>query len=176
MQLDDFTDVSADIIMDSIKRAKDKNQGPAPEHLLMSMLEHVDSPVLSILINHQIDKAKITTEMEVYFAALPVAEIMPDDKNSVVNVTPRFVALLERAKKSAHDAGDTYIDALTRRSKHAENALIQKFLINTAQIWLMLQLKVNTPLLLDVSLKPDEWSRFYAEKQKTTQSSSVNQA
>lgn len=113
MQLDDFTDVAADIIMDAIKRAKDKNQGPAPEHLLISMLEHADSPVLSILINHQIDKAKITAEMDVYFAALPVAEIIPDDKNSIVNVTPRFVALLERAKKSAHDAGDTYIDALT---------------------------------------------------------------
>ena len=113
MKLEEFTDVAHAIIMNCIKDAKEGSKGPAPEHLLLSMLQSSDSIIPTVFINHKLDHDALVSELKDHLANLPPPAENPEDKEGVVNVTPRFIAMLERAKKSAKDVGDTYIDTIT---------------------------------------------------------------
>ena len=113
MQLDEFTDVAGDIIMSSIQKAKSLNKAPVPEFILESIIEHSDSPVSAMMISHKIDKEKVLRETKEYLSTLPDAPDVHSSEEGVITVHPRLAALLERAKKSANDAGDTYVDTLT---------------------------------------------------------------
>ena len=113
MQLDEFTDVAGDIIMSSIQKAKSLNNAPVPEFILEGIIEHSDSPVSAMMISHKIDKDKVLRETKEYLTTLPEAQEVPDEEEGVITVHPRLAALLERAKKAAADAGDTYVDTLT---------------------------------------------------------------
>ena len=55
MKLEDFTDVSTEIITQAISEAKGRNKPAVPEFLLREMLAHESSPVPSILIHHKIE-------------------------------------------------------------------------------------------------------------------------
>ena len=112
MQMDEFTDVAADIIMSAITSAKELKKPPVPEFILESIIEHADSPVSAMMISHKIDKDKVLAETKEYLLTLP--EIVDDpSEGEVINVHPRFASLLERAKKVSTDAGDSYVDTLT---------------------------------------------------------------
>ena len=113
MQLDDFTDVAGDIVMSSIQKAKSLKKAPVPEFILEGIIEHADSPVSAMMISHKIDKDKVLRETKEYLTTLPEAQEAPDEEEGVITVHPRLAALLERAKKAASDAGDTYVDTLT---------------------------------------------------------------
>jgi len=112
MKLEEFTDVAADIIMSSIKSAKADDKAPIPEHLLREMLTNADSPVPVVLVHHKIDSSGLLRDLDAHLETLPPVPVdLPD--SDVVNVHPRLAALLERAKKSAQDGQDAYIDTLT---------------------------------------------------------------
>ena len=113
MKLEEFTDVAADIVMSSIKSAKTDDKAPLPEHLLREMLTSSDSPVPVVLVHHKIDSAGLLRDLDAHLEALAPVPVDPDTESDVVNVHPRLAALLERAKKSARDANDAYIDTLT---------------------------------------------------------------
>ena len=113
MKLEEFTDVAADIVMSTIKKAKDQNQAPLPEHLLKEMLTNIDSPVPAVLVHHKIDSSALLEGLEAHLSSLPTMHVDPVTDDDVINVHPRLIALLERAKKSAQDGQDTYIDTLT---------------------------------------------------------------
>ncbi len=113
MKLDDFTDVATEIITQSINEAKGGNKPAVPEFLLRAMITHENSPIPSILVDYKIEKSKLTDRIDEYLSILP-EEIDADDKdNNIVSVSPRFISLLDRARKSALDAGDTYVDTIT---------------------------------------------------------------
>ncbi len=114
MQLENYTDVATDIILSSIKSAQDKKKPPIPIFLLVSMLEHADSPIPAMLISHKIDKNKILSEASAFIDTLHESHTEDTDEDSkVVSVDSSFVALLERANKSASDNGDSFVDTLT---------------------------------------------------------------
>lgn len=113
MQLDEFTDVAADIIMSSIQRAKALKKAPVPEFILEAIIEHADSPVSAMMISHKINKDKVLKETKEYLTTLPEAQEVSDAEEGVITVHPRLAALLERAKKAATDSGDVYVDTLT---------------------------------------------------------------
>ena len=112
MNLDRFTDVASDIILKSIKSAEEAKKPPEPEFILDQFLKNPESPLNSILISHKIDKDALQKNLEGYLISLPEAAQNPNE-NNIINVTPRFVSLLERAEKSSQDLGDVYIDSLT---------------------------------------------------------------
>ena len=113
MKIEEFTDVAHSIIMNCIKQAKEAEQGPSPEHLLVSMLENSDSVIPAIFVNHKLDQDALISELKKYLQLLPKPIDNPEDSSEVVNVTPRLIAMLERSKKSAKDVGDSYIDTIT---------------------------------------------------------------
>ncbi len=113
MQLDEFTDVAGDIIMSSIQKAKSLNKAPVPEFILEGIIEHSDSPVSAMMISHKIDKEKVLRETKEYLSTLPDVQGDHSSEEGVITVHPRLASLLERAKKSANDTGDAYVDTLT---------------------------------------------------------------
>jgi len=114
VELDKFTHIAADIIMSAINTAKSSKHAPTPEYLLAAMLVANDSPVPSMMISHKVDKDRVYKETQDHLSSMGVViDSDQDSKNNVINVHPRFVALLERAKKSALDSGDSYIDTMT---------------------------------------------------------------
>ena len=112
MQLDDFTHLAAEVILGSVKQAHSERKPPLPEYLLVEMIENGDSPVLSVLINHKVDKSKLLADIKDSLDALPQVAPPSEDENQL-SVHPRLVSLLERAKKSSKDSGDTYVDTMT---------------------------------------------------------------
>jgi ATP-dependent Clp protease ATP-binding subunit ClpB len=112
MNLDIFTDVASDIILNSIKQAEEVKKPPEPEFILSQFLKNPEGPLGSILVSHKIDKDTLSKNLDGYLETLPETVSDPSSGNTI-NVTPRFVSLLQRAEKSSQDLGDVYVDSLT---------------------------------------------------------------
>ena len=113
MQLDDFTHLASEIILSSVKKANAESKSPLPEFLLEEMIENRDSPVLSVLISHKVNKDKLLSDIRDCIRGFPVIEAPEEDSDNALAVNPRLVAMLERAKKSSKDSGDSYVDTMT---------------------------------------------------------------
>ena len=70
MQLDDFTHLASEIILNSVRSAQKENKSPLPEFVLLEMIEHKDSPVLSVLVSHKIDKDSLLNALKHHLSKL----------------------------------------------------------------------------------------------------------
>jgi ATP-dependent Clp protease ATP-binding subunit ClpB len=113
MQLDDFTHLASEIILSSVKKANAESKSPLPEFLLIEMIENTDSPVLSVLISHKVDKDALLADIKSTISGFPKIDLLPEDDANSLAVHPRLVAMLERSKKSSKDSGDSYVDTMT---------------------------------------------------------------
>jgi len=113
LQLDDFTHLASEIILNSVRSAQKENKSPLPEFVLLEMIEHKDSPVLSVLVSHKIDKDSLLNALKHHISKLGTVPIQESDGANSLAVHPRLVSLLERAKKSSLDSSDSYVDTMT---------------------------------------------------------------